>query len=493
MQFRDFSELVEFIEYNLTNEMSLEDISEFSYYSLPHIHRSLKSIMEYTLKEYIRKRRLSEAAIELVEGNYNVIDIAFKYQYNSNEAFSRAFRQMFECSPKEYRQNGVIKGLLKKYRIEGGRNLKLLNTIDAIYQRYYENPSKFNLEKELAKYVDDVVREVKECNYSKETVNFAVKVLFRIGRYEIIKDLFKEYLEYVDTLEDEDWVRYNLMMIRYNLKDNFFQGFQEYYKWMKEHIDKEQWYYAVCNASVILDFLDADKGNEFISVVNEIRNVSTSTVENRQARFETTRALVVAHLKFENYGKVEEELKIFDKISNEDKSDLNYLFNRNEYITRRIYYLDAVNEDYSIELDELLSHINMWKSRIDNLMQEYNKLFNQEYYFRSYDELRYDRSPIKGLRSVIHNAGCMYYFLGNHQEALDMFDDPMSNGYLNSYSAGLYMGSVYEVTNDTEKLLEAMKRQIRILENNPDYWKKVKELENMIDNKEFVSKVENLV
>ncbi len=87
----------------------------------------------------------------------------------------------------------------------------------------------------------------------------------------------------------------------------------------------------------------------------------------------------------------------------------------------------------------------------------------------------------------------MYYFLGNHQEALDMFDDPMSNGYLNSYSAGLYMGSVYEVTNDTEKLLEAMKRQIRILENNPDYWKKVKELENMIDNKEFVSKVENLV
>lgn len=493
MQFKDFSELIEFIEHNLKNEMSLDDISEFSYYSLPHIHRSLKSIMEYTLKEYIRKRRLSEAAIELVENDLNIIAIAFRYQYNSNEAFTRAFKNMFEITPKEYRNNGKVLGITKKYRIEGGRNLKLLNTIDSIYQRYYENPAEFNLEKELAKYADDVVQEVKGCNYSKETVNFSVKVLFRIRRYEIIKEIFEKYLKNVDTLEDEDWARYNLMMIRYNLKDNLFKGFQEYYNWMKENIDQEQWYYAFCNASVVLDFLDADKGDMFIKYVEEIRSSSPSTVENRQARFETARALVVAYFKFENYSMVEKELKLFDKISNEDKTDLNYLFNRNEYLTRKIYYLDAVNEDYSLELDELMIHINMWKSKVDSLMQEYNKLFNQEYYFRSYDELRYDRSPVKGLRSVIHNTGCMYYFLGKYQEAINMFDDPLSSGYLNSYSAGLYMGSVYAVTNDTNALLEAMKRQKRILENNPCYWKRVKELENLIDDKEFNSLIEHLI
>lgn len=493
MQYKAFSDIIEFIEKNLSNEISLDDISEFSYYSLPHIHRSLKSIMEYTLKEYIRKRRLSEAANELVKTDYNIIDIAFKYQYNSNEAFTRAFKNMFGINPKEYRLNGVIKGVVKKYRIKGGRNLKLLNKIDSIYQKYFENPSIFNLEKELKKYVDDVEKEVKDCDYEKECVNFAVKVLFRIGEYQKIKEIFDDYLFKTETLEDEDWARYNLMMIRYNLKENLFNGFSEYFEWMKKNIDKEKWYLAVCNASVVLDYIDADRGDEFIRIVNEIRNASPSTADNRQARFETSRALVVAHLHFKNYDNVKQELELFDRISNEDKNDLNYLFNRNEYLTRRIYYLDAVKKDYSLELGDLMSHIARWKLIISDLEKEYNKLFNQEYYFRSYDELRYDRSPIKRLRSVIHNAGCMFYFLGEHEKALDMFDDPICNNYLNSYSAGLYMGSTYAISNDEDELLKAMKKQKRLLENSPDYWKEVNELKELACDSNFLDKVQNLL
>lgn len=492
MKFKDLTEIIEFIEHNLDKEMSLDDISEFSYYSLPHIHRSLKSIMEYTLKEYIRKRRLSEAASDLVNSERTIIEIAFKYQYNSNEAFTRAFKQLFKVTPKEYRSIRKVIGITKKYRIKGGRNLKLLNKIDSIYQKYYENPSGFNLELELSKYTDEVLNEVNDSNYSKESINFAVKILFKIGKYNLIKKIFEEYLKRVDNLEDEDWVRYNLMMIRYNLNDNLFEGFNEYYEWMKKHIEKEKWYFAVCNSSVFLEFFTAGKGKNFLEFVDEIRKEAPSTVDNRQARFETTRALVLSHFKFKDYNKVKDELSVFNKISLEDKKDMNYLFNRNEYITRRIYYLNAMNEDYSKEVEELMAHIDLWKASITELIKVFNEGFNQEYYFRSYDELRYDRNPLKSLRSVIHNSGCMFYFLGEHQKALDMFDDEINNGYLNSYSAGLYMGSVYETTNNKDILIEAIAKQKRILENTPDYWKKVKELDGLQSDVEFLNKLSNL-
>ena len=60
-----------------------------------------------TLSEYIRRRRLTLAALELQSQDCKVIDVAIKYGYDSPEAFSRAFKNLHGIMPSSAREMGV--------------------------------------------------------------------------------------------------------------------------------------------------------------------------------------------------------------------------------------------------------------------------------------------------------------------------------------------------------------------------------------------------
>lgn len=57
-----------------------------------------------SVTDYIRKRRLTHAAQTLVSTERAVIDIAMQYGFSSQEAFTRAFKRMFQLPPKKYRK-----------------------------------------------------------------------------------------------------------------------------------------------------------------------------------------------------------------------------------------------------------------------------------------------------------------------------------------------------------------------------------------------------
>ena len=95
---------IEYIEANLTNPISLEDIASEAYISLSHLHRMFSRVFGCPLREYMTKRRLCSAAHELVHSDITITDLAFKYQYGSVESFSRAFRKQFLVSPSAFRQ-----------------------------------------------------------------------------------------------------------------------------------------------------------------------------------------------------------------------------------------------------------------------------------------------------------------------------------------------------------------------------------------------------
>src|ERR1700756_5265696 len=57
--------------------------------------------------EYVRRRRLSLAAMDLVTGDAKIIDLALRYGYDSPDAFAKAFRKLFGCTPTEARRPGV--------------------------------------------------------------------------------------------------------------------------------------------------------------------------------------------------------------------------------------------------------------------------------------------------------------------------------------------------------------------------------------------------
>ncbi|AYB36830.1 AraC family transcriptional regulator [Brevibacillus laterosporus] len=99
---------IEFIEKNLQEELNITEISSKSCFSAFHFQRIFQAITGFSVQEYIRSRRLSEAAILLKETRKNILEIAFFFQYGSQEAFTRAFVNYFGLTPTKYRKEGAI-------------------------------------------------------------------------------------------------------------------------------------------------------------------------------------------------------------------------------------------------------------------------------------------------------------------------------------------------------------------------------------------------
>ena len=98
-----FKQLIEYKEENLYEEISYTKLAQILGVNEYTMQRIFLFVTNYTLGEYIRKRRLSMSAIDL-------IDIAIKYNYESSQAYSRAFKKMMGFEPSNIKNNqGNIK------------------------------------------------------------------------------------------------------------------------------------------------------------------------------------------------------------------------------------------------------------------------------------------------------------------------------------------------------------------------------------------------
>ncbi|EOR27587.1 MULTISPECIES: helix-turn-helix transcriptional regulator [Clostridium] len=97
---------IEYIELNLMQKIELKDIADNVFLSKYHFHRVFHSVVGEPVAEYIRRRRLMESANELLNTDDKIVDIAFKYQFSSQEVFSKAFKRLYGISPREFRRNG---------------------------------------------------------------------------------------------------------------------------------------------------------------------------------------------------------------------------------------------------------------------------------------------------------------------------------------------------------------------------------------------------
>ncbi|MDQ6598941.1 AraC family transcriptional regulator [Bacillus salipaludis] len=103
---------IDFMEEHLLEEISIGDIAKEAKASVFHFQRTFTILTDISVGEYLRRRRLTLAAQELSNTNNKIIDIAFKYGYETPEAFSKAFRRQHGITPREARSN---KGILNSY------------------------------------------------------------------------------------------------------------------------------------------------------------------------------------------------------------------------------------------------------------------------------------------------------------------------------------------------------------------------------------------
>ena len=96
-----------YIEEHLTDEIDYEQLGRIACCSAYHFQRMFTYMAGVTLAEYIRRRKMSLAAVDLQGGNAKIIDVAEKYGYHSPTAFNRAFQSIHGIAPSAVRKEGV--------------------------------------------------------------------------------------------------------------------------------------------------------------------------------------------------------------------------------------------------------------------------------------------------------------------------------------------------------------------------------------------------
>lgn len=96
-----------YIEERLTEDIDYSKISKIAYCSEYHFKRMFSYLSGVSLSEYIRRRRLTLAALDLKDRNLRIIDVAVKYGYNSADSFSRAFHSVHGILPSEARSENT--------------------------------------------------------------------------------------------------------------------------------------------------------------------------------------------------------------------------------------------------------------------------------------------------------------------------------------------------------------------------------------------------
>ncbi len=95
---------IDFIEARLSDELSLGSVAAAAGLSSYHFSRMFRALTGETLTSYIRRRRLTEAARRLIHRDDRLIELAQSYGFDSQAAFSRAFKRQFGVPPGAYRK-----------------------------------------------------------------------------------------------------------------------------------------------------------------------------------------------------------------------------------------------------------------------------------------------------------------------------------------------------------------------------------------------------
>lgn len=102
---------IDYMEENLLNNISAEEVSAEVYMSSFYLQKGFKIMTGYSIAEYIRCRRLYMAALDVIAGKEKVIDLAYKYGYDTPESFTKAFTRFHGIAPKK------IKGDTSKIKV----------------------------------------------------------------------------------------------------------------------------------------------------------------------------------------------------------------------------------------------------------------------------------------------------------------------------------------------------------------------------------------
>ena len=164
---------ISYMEEHLLEDIHAVDVARQVNMSEYYFQKGFSVVTGYTIGDYIRNRRLYLAALDLLTGKEKVIEIAYKYGYETPESFSKAFKRFHGISPAQVRtQPGCIQSfqpLVIKLLVEGGSRMNvIIEKMDAF--KVVGKSRVFNTDngyKEIPKFWDECCKRwPKECEES---------------------------------------------------------------------------------------------------------------------------------------------------------------------------------------------------------------------------------------------------------------------------------------------------------------------------------------
>ena len=99
---------IDYMEEHLEDNISAQDVADQVAMSSFFFQKGFSVMTGYGLSEYIRNRRLYKAATDLQKTDEKIIDIAFRYCYETPESFTKAFSRFHGVSPSQVREGAPV-------------------------------------------------------------------------------------------------------------------------------------------------------------------------------------------------------------------------------------------------------------------------------------------------------------------------------------------------------------------------------------------------
>jgi AraC-like DNA-binding protein len=103
------NDAIDYIENHLNDKIDYSEAARISCCSINKFQRLFLFLTDMSISEYVRRRRMSEAAWDLRDSDIKIIDLALKYDYDSPEAFTRAFQSFHGVPPSITRKLNIFK------------------------------------------------------------------------------------------------------------------------------------------------------------------------------------------------------------------------------------------------------------------------------------------------------------------------------------------------------------------------------------------------
>ena len=116
--FMILTESINYIDQNLCEPITRSDIAEHCYISLSSLEKLFRYALDMSVKTYIDKRRMTQAAKNIIDSDMSITDIAMKYQFNSIEVFTRTYKRVWNVNPSEFIDKWKFTGLFPKINFE---------------------------------------------------------------------------------------------------------------------------------------------------------------------------------------------------------------------------------------------------------------------------------------------------------------------------------------------------------------------------------------